>query len=67
MSQTTLVATQKGQLKKAKRMSMSVRLEVDDHAELGQVADSEQRSMGFIALRRYLKGRDIELAEQNQS
>lgn len=66
MKQTTLAATQKGQLTKTKRISIPVRLEVDDHAELGQVADSEQRSMSFITLRRYLKGRDVELAEQNQ-
>lgn len=66
MNQTKLAATQKGQLKKTKRISIPVRLEVEDHAELGQAADSEQRSMSFVALRRYLKGREIELAEQNQ-
>lgn len=65
MSQTTLEATPKGQLQKTKRISIPVRLELDDHAELGQVAESEERSMSFITLRRYIKGREVELAEKN--
>lgn len=66
MSQTTLQATEKGQLNKANRVSISLRLECDHHAELKEVADADQRSMSFVALRRYLKGREIELTEQNQ-
>ena len=66
MYQTELAATQKGQLKKTKRRSIPVRLEIEFHAELNQVAESEQRSMSFIALRRYLKGRAAELAEQSK-
>lgn len=66
MNQTTLAATEKGQLKKTKRLSIPVRLELEDHAELNQVAESEQRSMSFVALRRYLKGRAVELAEQSK-
>lgn len=66
MNQIELASTQKGQLKKNKRIGISVRLELDDHTELGQVSDKEERSMSFIALRRYLKGRELELSEQNQ-
>ena len=66
MTQTTLKATQKGQLAKSNRISISLRLELDHHAELKAAADADERSMGFIALRRYLKGRDTELAELNK-
>lgn len=65
MNQIELASTQKGQLKKKKRIGISVRLELDDHAELSQVAEGEVRSMSFIALRRYIKGREIELSEQS--
>ena len=66
MKQTTLKPTQKGHLNKSKRTGVTLRLETDLHADLKEAADKEQRSMGFVVLRRYLKGRDVELAEQNQ-
>jgi len=66
MNQTELQATQSGQLAKSKRIITSIRMTVKDHAELKEIAELEQRSMSFVTLRRYLKGRDVELAEQNQ-
>lgn len=53
-------ATQKGQLKKSKRIPTPIRLELTDHAELSSTADNEQRSMAFIALRRYNAGKELE-------
>lgn len=66
MTQTKLEATPKGQLQKTQRVSIPVRLEIEHHAELTETAAEEQRSMSFITLRRYLKGREIELSEQKQ-
>lgn len=61
MNITALTSTKKGQLNKAKRVSVPIRLLVDDHQELSSTAEQNQRSMSFIAMRRYLLGRDQEL------
>lgn len=61
MINTSLSSTTKGQLLKSKRIPVPIRLIVDDHKELKDSAHSQQRSMGFIAMRRYLVGRDQEL------
>ncbi|PKH79990.1 hypothetical protein [Psychrobacter sp. 4Bb] len=61
MLTTALTSTIKGQLQKSKRISVPIRLQVDDHNELKHLADIQQRSMSFIAMRRYLLGRNQEL------
>ena len=61
MTTTALASTKKGQLNKAKRVSVPIRLLVDDHKELSGAAEKYQRSMSFIAMRRYLLGRNQEL------
>ncbi|MGM8899469.1 MULTISPECIES: hypothetical protein [unclassified Psychrobacter] len=61
MLTTALTSTIKGQLQKSKRISVPIRLQVDDHNELKHLADIQQRSMSFVAMRRYLVGRDQEL------
>lgn len=64
MTQLAPTPTTKGQLPKGKRKAIPIRLMPEHHAELYQTAQDEQRSMGFVALRRYLVGLRI---EQNQS
>lgn len=66
MKTTALTSTSKGQLPKAQRLVIPIRLLAEDHSELKRIADNEQRSMSFIAMRRYLKGRELELNKQNQ-
>lgn len=61
MNTTALSSTQKGQLKKADRISIPIRLLTDDHTELKESAVEQQRSMSFVAMRRYLSGRNQEL------
>lgn len=61
MNTTALSSTQKGQLKKANRISLPIRLLADDHKELKESAVQQKRSMSFVAMRRYLSGRDQEL------
>jgi len=61
MSITALISTSKGQLQKSKRISVPIRLQREDHNELKFIADMQQRSMSFVAMRRYLVGRDQEL------
>ena len=62
MTITALASTKKGQLLKAKRVSVPIRLLVDDHEELTSSAEKQQRSMSFVAMRRYMKGRNQELS-----
>lgn len=62
-----LTPTIKGQLphaNKGSRKTVPIRLPKDDHRELKTQALSESRSMSFVAMRRYLLGRAIELQEQ---
>ena len=66
MNTNALKPTDSGRLQKTKRISVPIRLRTDDHAELKSSAEDELRSMGFIAMRRYLKGRELELTEKNQ-
>lgn len=61
MTITTLASTKNGQLNKAKRVSVPIRLLFNDHKELNATAEHQQRSMSFVAMRRYLIGRDQEL------
>ena len=61
MNNTALASTKKGHLQKAVRVPVPIRLMVDDHKELKNSADNQQRSMSFIAMRRYLAGRDQEI------
>ncbi|OBX79152.1 hypothetical protein [Faucicola atlantae] len=56
---------QKQRLKKAKRHVLPVRLDTQAHAELQQQAKAEQRSMSFIALRRYNAGLRLEKQKSN--
>lgn len=49
------------QLLKSKRVSVSIRFLDDDYAELKDTANEQQRSMSFVAMRRYLNGRSQEL------
>ncbi|WP_201543452.1 hypothetical protein [Psychrobacter immobilis] len=58
----TLDSTPKKQLLKSKRVSISIRLLDDDHTELKDTANEQQRSMSFVAMRRYMKGRNQELS-----
>lgn len=60
MSTSILSSTLNGQLQKASRVSVPIRLTIDDHKELKLTAEKEQRSMSFIAMRRYLIGRTQE-------
>lgn len=62
MSISSLPSTKKGQLLKSKRVSVPIRLTVENHLELRDLALKQQRSMSFIAMRRYLKGRSQELS-----
>lgn len=69
METNSLTPTIKGQLKHAKnkaRKTIPIRLLIQDHKELKDQAEHEARSMSFIAMRRYLKGRELELKEENQ-
>lgn len=63
MPDTTLQATQKGELphlKTGRRKSVQLRLTPAEHAELTQTAKREQRSMSFVVLRRYRLGKVAE-------
>lgn len=59
---STLNSTPNQQLLKSKRVSVSIRLLDDDYAELRDAANEQQRSMNFIAIHRYLIGRNQELS-----
>ncbi len=48
------------------RKMIPIRLTHDEHEQLKQDALSEQRSMSFIANRRYLAGLELEQQAQNQ-
>lgn len=58
---SALNSTPNKQLLKSKRVSVSMRLLDDDHTELKNAANEQQRSMSFVAMRRYLNGRSQEL------
>lgn len=63
MTETSLQATPKGELphlKKGKRKAIQIRLTPAEHDELTSAAAAEQRSMSFIALRRYRLGKVAE-------
>jgi hypothetical protein len=63
MNQTTLRATPKGELphlKDGKRKPVQIRLTPSEHQELILAAQSENRSMSFVALRRYRAGTNTE-------
>ena len=63
MIEPTLQATPKGELphlKNGKRKAIQIRLTPAEHAELTQAAATEQRSMSFVALRRYRLGKVAE-------
>lgn len=63
MLNQTLQATPKGELphlKKGKRKPIQIRITPEDHEELIQAAMKENRSMSFIALRRYRLGKVAE-------
>lgn len=59
---STLNSTLNKQLLKSKRVSISIRLLDEDYAELKDAANEQQRSMNFVAIRRYLTGRNQELS-----
>lgn len=68
METNSLIPTTNGQLphaNKGGRRTIALRLDKSDHKELKDQAHSETRSMSFVALRRYLKGRELELNETN--
>ena len=50
----------KERLPYARRHILPIRLEQQDHAELTKTAEQEQRSMSFIAMRRYQAGLALE-------
>ncbi|MFZ2843353.1 hypothetical protein [Psychrobacter sp.] len=64
MTKTTVeAATPKGELphlKGSKRKPVQIRLTPSEHKELIQTARKEQRSMSFVALRRYRLGKVAE-------
>lgn len=67
MTETTLQATPKGELphlKNGKRKSVQLRLTPSEHAELTATADREDRSMSFLACRRYQAGLQLEQSNQ---
>lgn len=67
MPDSTLQATLKGELphlESGKRKPVQIRLSPSDHAELTKAAKSEDRSMSFIAFRRYQAGLALEQSEQ---
>lgn len=47
-------------LKEGKRIQIAIRLPPDEHQELKNTSEAEERSMSFVALRRYQAGRQIE-------
>lgn len=55
---------QKQRLPYTKRHILPIRLEQQDHAELIATAKQEQRSMSFIAMRRYQAGLKQEQSQQ---
>lgn len=62
---STSNSTSNKQLLKSKRVSISIRLLDEDYVELRDAANDQQRSMNFIAIRRYLTGRSQELSKLN--
>ncbi|GLR27793.1 hypothetical protein [Psychrobacter pacificensis] len=59
MTETTVQATPKGELphlKSGKRKSVQLRLTPSEHKELMRTAKNENRSMSFVAHRRYRSG-----------
>ena len=67
MNTTSLHSTKSGQLPKSKRISVPIRLTIKDHLELKSVAINQQRSMSFVAMRRYLIGLSQELSSTNNN
>lgn len=65
MTSPALTSTDKGQLPKAKRITVPIRLLTIDHTELKKTADDEDRSMSFIAMRRYQAGLQLEQAKSD--
>lgn len=66
MPNQTLQATPKGELphlKEGKRKPIQIRITPSEHEELAQTALNENRSMSFIALRRYRAGLELEQPE----
>lgn len=55
---------QKQRLPKANRHVLPIRLNKDLHTELVNQAEQEQRSMSFIAMRRYQAGLQLEQSQQ---
>ncbi len=60
MPTSTLEPTPKGEMPKGKRQVAPIRLLDHEHAELKQASEHEQRSMSFIAYRRYQAGLRLE-------
>jgi len=56
---------QKQRLPKAKRHVLPIRLDKKSHDELVQQSEQEQRSMSFIAMRRYQAGLQLEQSQQS--
>lgn len=54
-------STSNKQLLKSKRVSISIRLPHEDYAELKNAANEQQRSMNFVAIKRYMEGRSQDL------
>ena len=55
----------KQRLPHAKRHVLPIRLDKDSHTELVNQAEQEQRSMSFIAMRRYQAGLQLEQSQQS--
>lgn len=62
----TQLLQQKQRLPYSKRHTLPLRLEKQAHAELVKASENEQRSMAYIAMRRYQAGLALE-AETNPS
>ena len=54
----------KQRLPHAKRHVLPIRLDKDSHTELVNQAEQEQRSMSFIAMRRYQAGLALEQSQK---
>lgn len=61
----SLQSQQKQRLPKASRHVLPIRLDKKSHDELVQQAEQEQRSMSFIAMRRYQAGLQLEQSQQS--
>lgn len=61
MNSNDLPSNSKEQVRKQGRVSIPLRLISDDHKELKESSKKQQRSMSFVAMRRYSIGRAQEL------